>query len=286
MKSIIVTGANGQLGQCFRAIAKHNADNFIFLTLKDLDITNKKEVESFFSDTNADWCINCAAYTQVDKAEEDLGLAYNVNANGAKYVAEACLKNNMKLIHVSTDFVFNGSSNIAYTESEKTDPLSEYGKSKLKGEKYIIETISNYFIIRTSWLYSEHANNFMKKMLELAENRDELGIVSDQIGTPTYAVDLANIFLKIINLDSDKYGIYHYSNEGVASWYDFAHAIIDLSKLKTKINPILTKDFLTLAKRPIYSVLNKHKIKSTFDVEIPHWRDSLKVALNNLKNEH
>ena len=283
MKSIIVTGANGQLGQCFRAIAKHNADNFIFLTLKDLDITNKKEVESFFSDTNADWCINCAAYTQVDKAEEDLGLAYNVNANGAKYVAEACLKNNMKLIHVSTDFVFNGSSNIAYTESEKTDPLSEYGKSKLKGEKYIIETISNYFIIRTSWLYSEHGHNFVKTMLRLGAERENLKVVGDQIGSPTYAGDLAKVILKIIKEDIRLYGTYHYSNEGVASWYDFAKAIFDLKDLDCKVLPIKTEAYPTPAKRPPFSIMDKSRIKEKLRVEIPYWRYSLSQAIQKIK---
>ncbi|BAO75575.1 dTDP-4-dehydrorhamnose reductase [Winogradskyella sp. PG-2] len=285
MKTILVTGANGQLGQCLRGLVSYSTNNYIFLSSSDLDITNKESVQSFFFNNTIDWCINCAAYTQVDKAEEERVIAYNVNALAPGYIARACKDNNVKLIHISTDFVFNGNSNIAYTEKDKTNPLGSYGKSKLDGELFIIEETSNYFIIRTSWLYSEYANNFMKKILELSESRDELGIVSDQIGTPTYAVDLAKTIIKIIELDSDKYGIYHYSNEGVASWYDFAHSIIDLSKKETKINPILAKDFPTLAQRPIYSVLSKLKIKSTFGIKIPYWKKSLETAIINLKND-
>lgn len=282
MKSILVIGVNGQLGQCIKALTRNNTDNYIFLNSKDLDIRDKSSVETFFLNKNVDWCINCAAYTQVDRAEEESSLAHSVNALGSKYIAQICAKKDIKLIHISTDFVFNGTSNIAYTEKDKVDPINVYGRSKLDGEKHITKIAPKFYIIRTSWLYSEYANNFMKKILELSKSREELGIVTDQIGTPTYAVDLANVILKIIDLDNDRYGIYHYSNEGVASWYDFAHSIIYFSKLKTKINPIFSKDFPTLAERPIFSVLNKHKIKLAFGVTIPHWQKSLEVCIQSI----
>lgn len=196
-------------------------------------------------------------------------------------MAVVCNQNETTLIHISTDFVFDGSQSKAYLETDIAKPISVYGATKLKGEQHIIKTISQHFILRTSWLYSEHGNNFMKTMLKLAKERDVLNIVSDQIGTPTYATDLADVIYNIITTKNTDYGLYHFSNEGVASWYDFAKAIFDIKNIKIKTNPIKTEVYPTPAKKPIFSVLDKTKIKSTLNIEIPYWRDSLKKAISN-----
>jgi dTDP-4-dehydrorhamnose reductase len=283
MKTILVTGANGQLGLCLQEISKyHSTIKFFFSDLKELDITNKESVNTVFKTTNFDFCINCAAYTAVDLAEADSEKAKNVNVLAVENLVEACKINNTKLIHVSTDFVFDGKSNIPYTESDKTNPLSVYGKTKLDGETAVQTALTEFFILRTSWLYSEYANNFMKTMLRLGNERNELGIISDQIGSPTYAKDLAKVIVKIIESDSNEYGVYHYSNEGVASWYDFAKAIFDLSDTKINVNAIPSSSYPTPAKRPHYSVLDKSKLKTNLGIEIPYWRDSLKEAISFL----
>ncbi|MBP1838697.1 dTDP-4-dehydrorhamnose reductase [Formosa algae] len=280
---ILVTGGNGQLAACIKDVSKGLNDlEFIYTDSEDLDITNQQHVAEFFQNNNIDWCINCAAYTAVDKAETDVDLARKVNKDGAKNLALACKSKNVKLIHVSTDFVFDGTSSTLYSETDSSEPIGVYGLTKLEGEHAIQDNLESYFILRTSWLYSEHANNFMKTMLRLAETRPELSVVADQIGTPTYATDLASVMLNIINNNSTNYGLYHYSNEGVASWYDFAAAIFEIADTKTKVFPIKTEAYPTPAARPQFSVMDKSKIKETFKIEIPHWRDSLKVALKNL----
>ncbi|MFK7781784.1 dTDP-4-dehydrorhamnose reductase [Psychroserpens sp.] len=280
--NILVTGAKGQLATCIKALDNSSDYNFIYKNSEDLDITDLISVESFFKRNKISFCVNCAAYTAVDKAESDQKKAHNVNVNGSENLAKTCAQYNSKLIHISTDFVFNGSSNTPYNEDDNTNPLGVYGLTKLEGEQKIQKNLEKYFIIRTSWLYSEFGNNFLKTMLRLSNNRDELGVVSDQIGTPTYAMDLAHVILKIIKENHIAYGIYHYSNEGVASWYDFAFTIFDLSKVKITVNPISTEDFPTPAERPKYSVLDKTKIKEVFKLEIPHWKNSLKTAISNL----
>ena len=284
MKSVLVTGSYGQLAACIKDIAnQYPKYSFIFTDLPELDITNKEEVLTFFKNNNVSWCINCAAYTNVDKAESEKQISYQVNEIGPNNLAQACNEYKVKLIHISTDFVFDGKIAIPYSENDKTKPISVYGDSKLKGEKAITSILDNYFIIRTSWLYSEHGNNFMKTMLKLSKERDEINIVSNQIGTPTYGGDLAKVILEIVNTKSNQYGIYHYSNEGVASWFDFAKAIFKLSAVEIKVNPIPAKDYPTPAERPQFSVLDKTKIKQILDIKIPHWEESLNRAIINLK---
>jgi len=284
MKKVLVTGANGQLGLCLQELSKlYPTIQFVFSSSKQLDVTNKESVVAVFETTNFDFCINCAAYTAVDLAESDSDKAKEVNELGVRNLGESCKETNTKLIHVSTDFVFDGTSSIPYTENDETKPLSVYGKTKLDGETAIQKILEEFFILRTSWLYSEYANNFMKTMLRLGSERSELGIISDQIGSPTYAKDLARVIVKIIESNSNEYGVYHYSNEGVASWYDFAKAIFDLSNTEIIVNAIPTSSYLTPAERPHYSVLDKSKLKKNLSIEIPYWRDSLKEAISFLE---
>jgi|SRR5690606_1650262 len=285
MVNILVTGGNGQLANSINSIInKHDHYNFIFLSSSDLDISSKSQVDVFFSNNQIDWCINCAAYTAVDNAELEYSLSEKINSEGAKNLALACKVHGIKLIHISTDFVFDGLHNEPYKETDTTHPINVYGQTKLKGENEICSNLDSYFIIRTSWLYSEFGNNFMKTMLRLASERDELRIVNDQIGTPTYAVDLATVILKIISLNSIKYGIYHYSNDGFTTWYDFANEIFGIYNIIIKTHPIPSIAYPTPAKRPKYSVLDKSKIKNAFDIEIPHWKQSLKKASFKLLN--
>jgi dTDP-4-dehydrorhamnose reductase len=280
MKTILVTGANGQLGQCLQELSvSHSSMQFVFLNSKELDITSKESVDKVFNNSSFDFCINCAAYTAVDAAESEQAIAEKVNVLGVQYLSEACKTYCTKLIHISTDFVFDGNSSIPYTENLATAPVSVYGKTKLEGENAIQAVLEAFFILRTSWLYSEYGNNFVKTMLRLSKERTELGVISDQIGSPTYAKDLAKVILKIIETDATKYGVYHYSNEGVASWYDFAKAIFEISNTEITVNAIPTSSYPTPAKRPNYSVLNNSKLKSNLKVEIPYWRDSLKEVL-------
>ena len=284
MRNVLVTGSNGQLASCIKDLAKqYEGLNFIYTDYQELDICDLNQVNTFFkSNKKIDYCINCAAYTAVDKAESDVEKAFEINANGAKNLAIACREFDAVLIQVSTDFVFNGEKNEPYTETDVAKPISVYGASKLQGEIEIKQILETYFILRTSWLYSEHGANFMKTMLRLAETRDEISVVSDQIGTPTYAGDLADVILKIIRSKTKNFGLYHYSNEGVASWYDFAKAIFEASHSQIKLNPIKTAAYPTPAKRPFYSVLNKSRIKKNLKVETPYWRDSLVKALDKL----
>ena len=281
MTTILVTGGNGQLASCIKDVEKQYDDlNVIYTDHLELDICNLNQIQTFFkSNPQIDYCINCAAYTAVDKAETESEKAFEINAIGAKNLAQVCNDHDAILIHVSTDFVFDGEKNEPYTETDVANPISVYGASKLQGEVEIQQALKEYFIIRTSWLYSEYGNNFMKTMLRLAETRDGISVVSDQIGTPTYTGDLAEIIIQIINTKTEKYGIYHYSNEGVASWFEFAKEIFKLTKNKTKVNPIPSIEYLTSAKRPKYSVLDKKKIIDVFKIDIPFWRDSLKKVI-------
>lgn len=285
MKNVLVTGANGQLGKCLEELSTlHPSINLIFKNSQGLDITNKDDVRLMFGNTDFDYCINCAAYTAVDKAEEDKDKARDVNVNGVINIAEFCRESNTTLIHVSTDFVFDGKSEKPYIETDETYPLSVYGETKLEGEHKIKEILNNFFIIRTSWLYSEYGTNFMKTMLRLGKERTELSVVGDQIGTPTYAKDLAEVLLKIIVTDEKSYGVYHYSNEGVASWYDFAEQIFEYSDIQIKLNEIPSLKYPTPAVRPKFSVLSKEKIIENFGLTIPNWKQSLKKALENIKD--
>lgn len=274
---VLVTGANGQLGQALQSIAKNYSEiQFVFTASKELDITNKDSIKAIFKKIKPDFCINAAAYTAVDKAESEPENAHLINVFGVKNLAEISKHFNTTLLQVSTDFVFDGEKNIPYKEQDATNPQSIYGQTKLEGEKAIQEILENYYIIRTSWLYSDFGNNFMKTMLRLAKERTSLSVVNDQIGTPTHAVDLAEALVKIILSDKKAYGIYHFSNEGAASWYDFAKKIFEINKVEIDLQPIPTSQFPTPAQRPKYSVLDKTKIKTVFGIDIKSWEDSLR----------
>ncbi|WP_340064165.1 dTDP-4-dehydrorhamnose reductase [Ascidiimonas aurantiaca] len=279
MKKVLVTGSSGQLALCIKdAKSKYSDLNFTFADTDELNITKLAEVNDFFERNDVDYCINCAAYTAVDKAELEPKLANRVNEVGVRFLVENCKKYDVVFIHISTDFVFDGRKSRPYSELDKPRPLGVYGETKLLGER-VAATYDKHFIIRTSWLYSEYGSNFFKTMLKLSKEREELNVVYDQIGTPTYARDLAEIILKIILDGSKKYGMYHYSNEGVASWYDFAKAIFDEAKIRIRLNPIKSEEYATLAKRPNYSILDKSKVKGMLDTGIPYWRDSLRKCL-------
>jgi len=282
MRNVLVTGSNGQLASCIKDLAKEQKGlHFIYTDYQELDICNLKQVDKFFkTNQKIDYCINCAAYTAVDKAESDAEKAFEINANGAKNLALVCDEQGAVLIHISTDFVFDGDKTEPYIETDTPKPISVYGASKLKGEVEIQKTLKKHFIIRTSWLYSEHGTNFMKTMLRLAETRDEISVVSDQIGTPTYAGNLADVILKIISSKNTNFGLYHYSNEGQTSWYGFAKAIFEGSNLKIKTTPIKTEAYPTPAKRPVYSVMDKTKITSSLKIEIPLWDGQIKSIIN------
>ncbi|AXT18591.1 dTDP-4-dehydrorhamnose reductase [Flavobacteriaceae bacterium AU392] len=281
--NILVIGAKGQLGETIRRMATEEQEFiFHFVTKAELDITNEDIIHEFFKENKFRYCINCAAYTNVKEAEKYPKLAYEINAEATKTIANACKTNNTILIHISTDYVFNGESKKPYLETDITDPINEYGKSKLKGELYIQEILENHIIIRTSWLYSEYGNNFVKTMLKLADEKEELNVVDYQIGSPTYTGDLAKAIIKIISLDKQEFGVYNYCNSGQTSWYNFAKTIFRIKNLKLKINPVEFESSLEILKRPVFSVLDYTKIKKTFSVEIPYWKDSLKIMISNL----
>jgi dTDP-4-dehydrorhamnose reductase len=283
MTHVLVTGANGQTGQTLQKLSTKQTDTtFYFTDRNELDISKANDVLDFFDNYPIDWCINCAAYTAVDKAETEEDLAKQVNTTAVLNLALASKRAKSKLVHISTDFVFDGCSNTAYTETDKINPLGIYGKTKAEGENILRSNYSGHFIIRTSWLYSEFGQNFMKTMLRLSEEKDSLNVVTDQIGSPTYAGDLVSFILKIVANESKAYGTYHFCNTGISSWYDFAKAIFELSNSKVQVLPIKTENYPTPAKRPVFSVLDQSKLIKTFDYNIPYWRDSLKIALQNL----
>ena len=283
MTNVLVTGAGGQLSSCLEDLSDDFPGlNFVYKTIDQLDITDPNQVKQAFSESDYGYCVNCAAYTAVDHAETNEVLAFKVNAAGAANIAEQCKAHGSVLIQISTDFVFDGRQNRPYTETDQPNPLGIYGQSKLQGEIEIKDQLDEYYIIRTSWLYSEHGHNFMKTMLRLACEREELTIVNDQIGCPTYAGDLASAIVKMILSDKKVYGTYHFSNSGETSWYDFARAIFEKSNVELKVSPIASKDYKTAAERPAYSVLNLDKFKNNFpEIKINTWTDSLEHAIIN-----
>ena len=284
--NVLITGANGQLGNEMRVVAKQYTEvDFVFTDVEELNICNADEVDSFVKNLLPDYIVNCAAYTAVDKAETDIDLCRAINCDAVKNLGIAAQKYKAKVIHVSTDYVFDGTSNTPYTETMPTNPQTIYGKTKLEGEKALLSVCNTSFIIRTSWLYSSFGNNFVKTMLRLGNERDSINVVFDQVGTPTYAADLANAIWEIITSKSTDYGVYHFSNEGVCSWYDFTTAIFRLTNTNCQVFPIESSEYPTKTPRPLYSVLNKRKIKSTFAVSIPHWEVSLQKCLQILKDK-
>jgi dTDP-4-dehydrorhamnose reductase len=286
---ILVTGAYGQLGNELKVLSTDYPEwQFLFTDADTLDITNDFSVKTFFDRNKPDFVINCAAYTAVDKAETDIETAEKVNVLAPEILAKTAAETGAKLIHVSTDYVFDGTSHLPYSETSAVNPVSVYGKTKLTGETLALAANSQTIVIRTSWLYSSFGNNFVKTMLRLGHERGLLNVVFDQVGTPTYAADLASVILFIIAAAEAKPedfipGVYHYSNEGVASWYDFAKTIFELSEMNVRVNPVRSDQFPTVAKRPAFSVLDKTKIKTTFYAEIPYWKDSLEICLRKLK---
>ena len=287
---ILVTGSNGQLGKSIKSLVKSSNINhsFIFVTRDQLDLSYLTHIESYFKDYKFDLIINCAAYTRVDKAELDENQANLINHLSVKKIAEIAESKNIKLIHISTDFVFDGLKHHSYFESDSTSPLNIYGKTKLAGENAILSIMKfNAIIIRTSWVYSEYGNNFVDTILKLIEKGGDLNIVCDQIGSPTYASDLGQVILDIIKsykvnaLDQDS-EIYHYSNKGKCSWYDFAKEVANISGADCIINPIKAKDYITAATRPQQVLMNKEKISKNFGLKINFWKDSLKICMTNL----
>ncbi|MEM6718242.1 MAG: dTDP-4-dehydrorhamnose reductase [Bacteroidota bacterium] len=284
MKTVLVTGANGQLGQCIRKIENQHADiAFHFVSINELDITDTEKVQALFANHAFDYCVNCAAYTNVELAEDEEELAFLVNAEAAKHLAEACAKHNVTLLHISTDYVFDGEKIAPYVETDATNPISVYGASKLKGEQNVQEVLDNYFIIRTSWLYAEFGKNFYRTMVQKAKEKANLTITTEQTGTPTNANDLAALIVKIITTDNTNYGIYHFSNEGEATWYDFTKEIIQNMNLAEADQPSLkpVDSYKTKAARPKHSVLDKTKVRSI--IKTISWQESLR---NLMKNDH
>ena len=286
-KNILITGANGQLGREIQELALSYTEYSFYCTDKNqLDITNKQNIRQYCELNDIKIIINCAAFTAVDKAETEEKSANKINHLAVKILAEIAKQQQISLIHLSTDYVFNGRNYRPYQETDRTDPQNIYGKTKLQGELALLEiNPKNSIIIRTSWLYSSFGNNFVKTMLHLSKERAELGVIFDQIGTPTYAKDLAQAILNIIpQLNNKQVELYHYSNEGVCSWFDFVKAIFEYKKIICKINPIETQAYPTPAIRPHYSLLNKNKIKQAYGINIPYWKNSLAECLNQIKD--
>ncbi|MBU1010899.1 MAG: dTDP-4-dehydrorhamnose reductase [Bacteroidetes bacterium] len=284
-KNILVTGSKGQLGNELKKFVASTAEcNWYFTDVDELNITDEAAVERFFSEYQIDICVNCAAYTAVDKAEDESEVALLINAGAVNILADATVRRNALLIHISTDYVFNGEHFKPYEETDPICPVSAYGKSKAEGEAILAKHKARHILIRTSWLYSAFGNNFVKTMIRLGKERKELKVVVDQIGTPTWAFDLAGAIVYFIENSQSvtKSSIYHYSNEGVISWYDFALAIMEEEAIPCNVFPIESKDYPVKTKRPFYSVLNKSKIRQQMGTQIPYWRDSLKKCLAEL----
>ncbi len=287
---ILVTGANGQLGQCFRQLADQNPNvYFYFAGSSELDISNKRMVRKFFDQHPVSWCINCAAYTAVDQAQKEPAVARKINISGVKNLAEACSPQGIPLIHFSTDYVYHTKQNTPFKEDDPVSPKGIYARTKRSGERAALLANPNTMVIRTSWVYSEFAHNFVKTMLRLGRERSNLNVVYDQIGTPTYAPDLAAAVLDIIRKAETEAvppyllaGIWHYSNEGVTSWYDFAKAIFEIKNIPCAVQPIESKAYPTPAMRPHFSLMDKSKIRTAFGLQIPHWRESLLRCLEKL----
>jgi dTDP-4-dehydrorhamnose reductase len=289
--NILITGSKGQLGSEFQKISSKYLDfNFTFKNIPELDICDFNKVKKIVTSNNINAIVNCAAYTAVDKSETEMKIAEKININGVNNLVKAIKITRGKLIHISSDYVFDGQNNKPYLETDLTNPINFYGQTKLKGEEIIVNSQIDALVIRTSWLYSSFGNNFVKSMLKMGNERPLLNVVGDQFGTPTYAKDLAEVCLNILNNNhiSNNGKIYHYSNDGVTSWYDFARLIMKIGNLNCDVKSIKTKDYPTLAKRPAYSVLSKEKIKKDFNIKIPNWQDSLKeciLLINKQTNE-
>ncbi|MBP3419864.1 MAG: dTDP-4-dehydrorhamnose reductase [Marinifilaceae bacterium] len=284
--NILVTGSNGQLGSEIRKLAPNFGNTFLFTDVAELDITDIEAVRNCVVDNNIDVIINCAAYTNVDRAEDDYDNALLINGTAVSNLATVCSEHNAKLIHISTDYVFQGNGCVPCTEEMDVNPLGVYGKTKLYGEQAVIQSGCYYMIFRTSWLYSEYGNNFVKTIRRLSGERDSLNVVFDQVGTPTYAADLAKLICKVVedaDFCSEKSGIYHFANEGVCSWYDFALEIVEMSGNQCAVLPCHSDEFPSKVKRPHYSVLDKSKVKKVFNVVIPHWKEALKRCILRLE---
>lgn len=283
---ILVTGAAGQLGNELHNVLEQKMPGVTMYTdIKDLDLTDSEAVKKFIIDNEISHVVNCAAYTAVDKAEQEPALCAKINTDAVKNIAEVAADYGVKVIHVSTDYVFDGTAHAPYKESDKVNPISIYGTTKRKGEMVLLSMSPDAVIIRTAWLYSPYGNNFVKTMMRLGSERPELGVVCDQIGTPTYALDLAEAIYTILTARQWVPGIYHFSDEGVCSWYDFTKAIHRIAGIKScNVKPIATDDYPTLAARPPYSVLDKTRIKKTYGITIPHWEESLVDCINRLQN--
>lgn len=283
---ILVFGGHGQLGQCLKKVAdSRKIEGLLYLDEVEGNILDISLLSELMKKHQPEYVINCAAYTAVDQAEDELDLARLINKTGAENVAKACKEFKSTLIHISTDFVFEGNTPKVLKEEDRTEPVNAYGLTKLEGELSVAAATSDYFILRTSWLYSECANNFVKTMLRLGSDRKELGVIVDQIGTPTYAIDLAECIFTIIQSKSKAFGLYHYSNEGVTSWYDFAKAIFELAVYPIQVKPLKTIEYTSNAIRPVFSVMDKSKIKNNFNIKVPYWRDSLAKCLSEIKNK-
>lgn len=280
---ILITGANGQLGTELREILERDfPGQTLYTDVQELDLTNAKAVESFVANNEITHIVNCAAYTAVDRAEEEKMLCAAVNTDAVKNLAMAADANGAKIIHISTDYVFDGTNHRPYRESDKVNPISQYGTTKRKGETLLLALAPQAIIIRTAWLYSAHGKNFVKTMLRLAETQPEIKVVCDQIGTPTFARDLARAVVKVLQSHQWVPGIYHFTDEGAASWYDFAKAIFRIAGKEVKVTPIPTEDYPTAASRPSYSILDRTRIKATYGIEIPHWEEALADCLRQL----
>lgn len=283
--NVLITGGNGQVGSELKVLLDGAKHNLFFTDVADLDITNLTAVQSWFALHQPNWVINCAAYTAVDKAEEQKDLCYLINETGAQNLAVAAKAQGARMIHISSDYVYNNRVNRPMIETDPCLPQSVYAASKLAGDQVVLATDANNLVLRTSWVYSSFGHNFVKTMIRLGKIKEQLTVVADQIGTPTYARDLAGLIRQIaIEAPHTPGGIYHYSNEGTSSWYDFAKAIMELEGLNCQVLPIPTSDYPTPAARPPFSLLNKAKIKQQLSLSIPHWRDSLKECLEVLKN--
>ncbi|ATN06878.1 dTDP-4-dehydrorhamnose reductase [Chryseobacterium indologenes] len=287
MKKILVIGSNGQLGNCIRKIAPdfENRYEFLFTDSATLDITSEEQVNDFFYDHKPDFCINASAYTAVDLAEKEEAKAFAVNAEGVAHLAQACVDHKSILIHISTDYVFDGDTNLPYSEDDFTNPIGVYGASKRKGEELALEINPKTIILRTSWLYSEFNKNFVKTMLNLFTQKEELGIVADQFGQPTNANDLAEAIMQIIETPQKNYGIFHFSNYPETTWFEFAKKIAEFSKSSVKLNPLTTEQYPTPAKRPVRSTMSLDKIEETYKIEPKHWENSLEECVDVLSHQ-
>lgn len=282
MKTILVTGASGQLGQCFQRLSvKYPRLEFLFVNSSEIDITDRLMLSYIFAAKEFQYCINCAAYTNVEKAETEKQKVFSINSEAVKKLAVMCKNHNTVLIHFSTDYVFDGTSKKPYSETDETNPLNVYGSSKLQGEECIRKFLDKYFILRTSWLYSQHGNNFLKTIIKKAKEHTPLNITTSQTGTPTNANDLAKFVLDIISEENRNFGLYHYSNLGEATWYDFAEEILRFSGKTSQVKLNKSNEYKTVAVRPAYSVLDKSKLQKTFNWHLPDWKESLKKLMKD-----